>query len=130
MMPLQRVRDAENRAGNKLSNGPQRAQSNVVFTEYSATLGRRHMPGICRYPAKGTGRAVKQGGTADYFVRLGIVFVLDRAYFLSGIFYCADLWRGSKPPRWCTGGAASRRKFFLLDFTDILTEAEGRNYCD
>ncbi len=38
MMPLQRVRDAENRAGNKLSNGPRRAQSNVVSTEYSATL--------------------------------------------------------------------------------------------
>ena len=38
MMPLQRVRDAENRVRNKLSNGPLRAQSNVIFTEYSATL--------------------------------------------------------------------------------------------
>lgn len=38
MMPLQRVRDAENRMGNKLSNGPRRAQSNVVSIEYSATL--------------------------------------------------------------------------------------------
>ncbi len=38
MMPLQRVRDAENRVRNKLSNGPLRVQSNVVFTEYSATL--------------------------------------------------------------------------------------------
>ena len=39
MMPLQRVWDAENRMRNKLSNGPLRAQSNVIFnTEYSATL--------------------------------------------------------------------------------------------
>ena len=38
MMPLQRAWDAENRARNKLSNGPRRAQSNVVSTEYSATL--------------------------------------------------------------------------------------------
>lgn len=29
IMPLQRVRDAENRVGNKLSNGPRRVQSNV-----------------------------------------------------------------------------------------------------
>ena len=28
-MPLQRVRDAENRMRNKLSNGPRRVQSNV-----------------------------------------------------------------------------------------------------
>jgi len=43
MMPLQRVRVAENRIRNKLSNGPRRAQSKVqvgIFrsTEYSATL--------------------------------------------------------------------------------------------
>ena len=31
MMPLQRVRGAENRMRNKLSNGPLRAQSNVIF---------------------------------------------------------------------------------------------------
>ncbi len=37
MMPLQRVRVAENRMRNKLSNGPPRVQSNVLFTEYSAT---------------------------------------------------------------------------------------------
>ncbi len=37
MMPLQRARDAENRVRNKLSNGPLRAQSNVIFTKYSAT---------------------------------------------------------------------------------------------
>jgi len=38
MMPLQRACDAGNQAGNKLSNGPLRAQSNVIFTKYSATL--------------------------------------------------------------------------------------------
>ena len=38
MMPLQRACDAENQVRNKLSNGPLRAQSNVVFTKYSATL--------------------------------------------------------------------------------------------
>ncbi|MEH2946169.1 hypothetical protein AALD22_10065 [Lachnospiraceae bacterium 56-18] len=38
MMPLQRVRDAESRVRNKLSNGPRRAQSNGEFPEYSATL--------------------------------------------------------------------------------------------
>lgn len=38
MMPIQRVGDAEKPAGNKLSNGPLRAQSNVFCTEYSATL--------------------------------------------------------------------------------------------
>ena len=38
MMPLQRTCVAESRVRNKLSNGPLRAQSNVVFTKYSATL--------------------------------------------------------------------------------------------
>lgn len=38
MMPLQRACDAENQAGNNSSNGLLRAQSNVVSTEYSATL--------------------------------------------------------------------------------------------
>ena len=46
MMPIQRARIAENRARNKLSNGPRRVQSNVLqesgrkdflHTEYSAT---------------------------------------------------------------------------------------------
>ena len=32
MMPLQRAWDAESQVRNKLSNGPLRAQSNVVFT--------------------------------------------------------------------------------------------------
>ena len=38
MMPLQRACDAESQVRNKLSNGPLRVQSNVVFTKYSATL--------------------------------------------------------------------------------------------
>ena len=38
MMPLQRACDAESQVRNKLSNGPLRAQSNVRFTEYAATL--------------------------------------------------------------------------------------------
>lgn len=37
MMPLQRAREAENRARNKLSNGPQRVQSNARSAKYSAT---------------------------------------------------------------------------------------------
>ena len=38
MMPLQRTCGAESQVGNKLSNGPLRAQSNGMFPEYSATL--------------------------------------------------------------------------------------------
>ena len=38
MMPLQRACGAENQVRNKLSNGSLRAQSNVIFTKYSATL--------------------------------------------------------------------------------------------
>ena len=38
MMPLQRACDAESQVRNKLSNGPLRVQSNVVFTKYSASL--------------------------------------------------------------------------------------------
>ena len=36
-MPSQRVRGAENRAGNKPPNGPRRAQSKACPAEYSAT---------------------------------------------------------------------------------------------
>ena len=66
MMPLQRTCDAENQVRNKFSNGPLRAQSNEEFFQsILRRSGRRHMPGICWYPAKSTGHAVKQGGTAD-----------------------------------------------------------------
>lgn len=38
-MPLQRACGAEMQVRNRLSNGPLRVQSNVFFTEYSATRG-------------------------------------------------------------------------------------------
>ena len=46
-MPLQRVRDAENRVRNKSSNGPLRAQSNARRdpAEYSATWGHTLVAG-------------------------------------------------------------------------------------
>ncbi len=50
MMPLQRVRDAENRVRNKLSNGPLRVQSNVrdhrVFCNVWAYVSCRGYVGI------------------------------------------------------------------------------------
>mgnify|MGYP007121878661 CR=1 FL=1 len=45
IMPLQRVCGAEKQAGNRLSNGPLRAQSNVDSTEYSATFGQTSYAG-------------------------------------------------------------------------------------
>ena len=49
--------------------------------------GRRHLPGICRYPAKCTGHAVNQGGTADKcFVR-----PWQKVYFCQGRFFEAPL---------------------------------------
>ncbi len=79
MMPLQRACDAEKQVRNKLSNGPLRAQSNVIFHRvFCDAAGRRNMPGICWYPAKCTGHTVKQGGTADSVVRSLYLFVLDR----------------------------------------------------
>ncbi len=39
----------------------------------SQRVGMRQLPGICRYPAEGTGQPVKQGGIADKFL-----FVLGR----------------------------------------------------
>ena len=82
MMPLQRACDAENQARNKLSNGPLRAQSKVLLCRvFCDVAGRRHLPGICWYPAKRTGHAVNQGGTADKFL-----FVLDREISVRGVF--------------------------------------------
>ena len=70
-MPLQRACDAESQVRNKLSNGPLRAQSNVISQSMLRRVGRRHLPGICWYPAKRTGHTVNQGGTADsdYIIR-------------------------------------------------------------
>ncbi len=47
------------------------------------------MPGICRYPAKCTGHAVNQGGTADSVVRLDHVLYssLTDSIILSGAFF-------------------------------------------
>jgi hypothetical protein len=46
MMPLQRVRIAESRIRNKLSNGPLRVQSNGVFQSILQRVGIRQLPGI------------------------------------------------------------------------------------
>ena len=55
--------------------------------------GRRHLPGICWYPAKRTGHAVNQGGTADSVVLYLYLFVLDRVYIsVKGVFV---LYEGS-----------------------------------
>ncbi len=61
MMPIQRTRVAESRVRNKLSNGPLRAQSKVMFVltqiihlVFCDVVGRRNLPGICWYPAKST----------------------------------------------------------------------------
>ena len=54
MMPLQRACWAEKQVGNKLSNGPQRAQGNVFSQSILRRLGRRNRPGICWYPAEST----------------------------------------------------------------------------
>ncbi|MBQ2744312.1 MAG: hypothetical protein IJF37_01655 [Lachnospiraceae bacterium] len=53
MLP-QRARDAESRVKNRLSNGPRRAQSNVLVSVQSILrrVGIRQLPGICLYPAK------------------------------------------------------------------------------
>ena len=53
MMPLQRACDAENQAGNKLSNGPRRVQSNArlrrVFCNVSAYVSCRGY--VCTLPS-------------------------------------------------------------------------------
>jgi hypothetical protein len=56
------------------------------------------MPGICWYPAKGTGQTVKQGGTADK----EILFVLDRERISVGDFLFSPL-------------AERQRRFFYLE---------------
>ena len=97
MMPLQRVRIAESRIRNKLSNGPLRAQSNTVRGSFPGAAGLwsilrrggiRQLPGICRYPAKCAGSPLRmQGGTADS-VFFGILFVLDRCFSsVRDVFY-------------------------------------------
>ena len=79
-MPLQRTCGAESQVRNKLSNGPLRVQSNGISQSILQRVGIRQLPGICWYPAKRTGRAVNQGGTADSVVLYLYLFVLDRVY--------------------------------------------------
>ena len=50
-------------------------------------VGIRQLSGICWYPAKRTGHAVNQGGTADSVVLYLYLFVLDRVYIsVKGVF--------------------------------------------
>ena len=54
-------------------------------------VGRRHLPGICWYPAKRTGHAVNHGGTADSVVLYLYLFVLDRVYIsVKDVFVLQD----------------------------------------
>ena len=57
VMPLQRACGAESQVRNKLSNGPLRVQSTERRSVPSILQreGIRQLPGICWYPAKGTG---------------------------------------------------------------------------
>lgn len=59
------------------------------------------MPGICRYPAKCTGHAVNQGGTADSVVRLDHVLYssLTDSIILSGAFFYWDSFDRSSVKR-------------------------------
>ena len=45
--------------------------------------GRRQLPGICWYPAKRTGHAVNQGGTADSVFYSSLT---DRSFWLGRFF--------------------------------------------
>ena len=65
-MPLQRVRNAENRIRNRLSNGPPRALSNVflyrVFSDVLTYVSCRGCVGTLQAHSV---TAVNQGGPAD-----------------------------------------------------------------
>ncbi len=84
MMPLQRVWDAENRMRNKLSNGPLRAQSNGFSQSILRRCRQTSYAGDMLDPAKRTGHAVNQGGTADSVVYSS----LTDSIFLSRTFLC------------------------------------------
>ena len=55
--PLQRAWEAENQVRHDLSNGPRRAQGKRLLRAGVCcdVGGRRNLPGICSYPAEGTG---------------------------------------------------------------------------
>ena len=65
MMPLQRawmLRSGKKQVVKWTAEGAVKCEFHRVFCDVG---GRRHLPGICWYPAKRTGHAVNQGGTAD-----------------------------------------------------------------
>ena len=114
MMPLQRVRIAESRIRNKLSNGPPRAQSNTARGSFPEAAGLwsilrrggiRQLPEICWYLAKGTAQAVNQGGTAGHRP------VLDRMIFsVEGGFFGSLPGRGGGQHE-CNVGSGKKNRF-------------------
>ena len=70
VMLSQRAWDAENRAKNRSSNGPPRAQSKAVEPSILRRKDARKPSGVCWYPYKECGESPQnQGGTADRIIR-------------------------------------------------------------
>ena len=90
MMPIQRACSAESQVRNKLSNGPLRAQSNVSFTEYSATL---QADVICRgyVGILLSARVIPWIKVAPRIVF--VLFVLDREYISVRDVFVLLLWQ-------------------------------------
>ena len=70
------------------AEGAAKCDYHKVFCDVA---GRRHLPGICWYPAKCTGHAVNQGGTADkcFYSSLTESIFLSRTF----LFFMRLLWR-------------------------------------
>ena len=81
MMPLQRA-CGEKQVVKWTAEGAVKCEDHKVFCDVA---GRRNLPGICGYPAKRTGHAVNQGGTADK----NFYSSLTESIFLSGTFFIA-----------------------------------------
>ena len=62
------------------AEGAVKCEDHKVFCDVA---GRRNLPGICGYPAKRTGHAVNQGGTADknFYSSLTEIIFLSRTFF-------------------------------------------------
>ena len=102
-MPPQRACDAENQAGNTLSNGPLRAQSKEkevslrdpslfpVFCDVRADVKSRGYEGI---PLRSMGQTMKKGGTADFLY----ISVPDRSSKASvrDVFYSIYYFRSRR----------------------------------
>lgn len=61
-----------------------------VFQSILQRVGIRQLPGICWYPAKRTGRAVNQGGTADsvvLFIYVHDSSLTDLFFSVRGVFF-------------------------------------------